>query len=192
MSNKHTATLIKEWHDADKGLWCATPEGFDAALSRFCAATDAVVADCDRTGRTVLAGPVADYKEELLTVMRQSVGTITLRDLYSKALPARGQCLGALNRLTWLAEAAEHGPGDTLGGRAKPSKEATAIALLIEHPDWSNQQIAEAVGCNVKYLSQAKKFRAARAAVRGIGQESLRRSGKYRGNDMDAHDDQEG
>jgi hypothetical protein len=49
------------------------------------------------------------------------------------------------------------------------TKEAKAVAVLIDHPDWSNQKIAEAAGCHVKSLSRMSKFRSAR---------SMQKSGK--------------
>jgi len=52
---------------------------------------------------------------------------------------------------------------------AKPklSKEAIALATLVDHPKWTNEQIADAVGCHVKTLSSKdwKKFRAARGTL---------------------------
>lgn len=80
----------------------------------------------------------------------------------------------------------ENGEGTKTSKRV--SKLAQALALLTYHPDWTNEQIAKGAGCNVKYLSQAKKFQAARKALKGTGQESQRRAGKHRGNDMDTYE----
>ncbi|HEY1687189.1 MAG TPA: hypothetical protein VGG19_20685 [Tepidisphaeraceae bacterium] len=47
--------------------------------------------------------------------------------------------------------------------KTKPmSKVAKAMHLLVKNPKWSNKQIAEAVGCHEKYLSNSKQFRQAR------------------------------
>jgi hypothetical protein len=69
----------------------------------------------------------------------------------------------------------------------KPSKLALALAVLHDHPDWTNKQIAEHAGCNDKYLSQNETFKAARKAIQGIGQEALPRDKQYRGSGMEAY-----
>jgi hypothetical protein len=40
---------------------------------------------------------------------------------------------------------------------------ARAIAVLIDHPDWTNKQIADAAGVHEKTLSRNKKFKEAKA-----------------------------
>lgn len=45
------------------------------------------------------------------------------------------------------------------------SKEARSIAILLHHPDWSDQQIADAAGCSRTSLYRWKKFVAARALL---------------------------
>jgi len=52
--------------------------------------------------------------------------------------------------------AATDKPGPTM------TDEAKALALLIDHPEWSNKQIAKAVGCNVRTLYKWKKFQEAK------------------------------
>jgi hypothetical protein len=96
------------------------------------------------------------------------------------------------------------------GGTAppKPSAEPTdkislALAILRKHPEWSDRKVAETVGCTPSNLSQSKAWKAARKAIRGIGEEGIRRGGKHRardnsnknrGRDMDqyADDDETG
>ena len=73
----------------------------------------------------------------------------------------------------------------------KPSKYARAIALLVDHPDWTKEQIAKAVPCHVKYLSQNAKFKAARKATKGVGQEDFLRSKRRRGTNMDDYSGEE-
>ncbi|HEV2293548.1 MAG TPA: helix-turn-helix domain-containing protein [Tepidisphaeraceae bacterium] len=51
-------------------------------------------------------------------------------------------------------------------GQEAISKEAKAIALLLQHPDWSDQQIAEAAGCSRTSLYRWSKFVAARALLK--------------------------
>jgi len=45
------------------------------------------------------------------------------------------------------------------------SKEAQALATLIEHKDWTNKKIASHIGLHEKSLSRYKKFKAAKAAL---------------------------
>jgi hypothetical protein len=74
--------------------------------------------------------------------------------------------------------------------RARPtSKLALALAVLHDHPDWTNKRIAAAAECNPKYLSQSSKFKAARAAIKGIGREQFHRERRNRGSDMTAYPD---
>ncbi len=46
----------------------------------------------------------------------------------------------------------------------KPSKEEHALILLVQHPDWIDNQILEAVGTTGKQLERWSTFSAARAA----------------------------
>jgi hypothetical protein len=66
-----------------------------------------------------------------------------------------------------------------------------ALGLLSKHPDWPDKRIAEAAGCSPANLSGNPKYRAAREAIKGIGQESRIRSKKHRGKDMDQYADAE-
>jgi len=89
-----------------------------------------------------------------------------------------------------ISGAAQSPPNESDPSRKpKASKIAAAIGVLSQHPEWTNKEIASAVGCNPKYLSQQPSFKAARKAIRGIGLESYARSRRYRGRDMDAYTD---
>lgn len=46
------------------------------------------------------------------------------------------------------------------------SKEAKALAALIDHPEWSDQQIANAAGCKRESLYRMKRFTSAKAKLR--------------------------
>jgi hypothetical protein len=46
-------------------------------------------------------------------------------------------------------------------------KQSQALACLVEHPDWTNKQIARHIGCHVKSLSRFQKFLKAKAALAG-------------------------
>jgi hypothetical protein len=48
----------------------------------------------------------------------------------------------------------------------KVGKEARAMAFLVEHPDWTNEQIANAVPCSRTSLYKMKKFCRARAVLK--------------------------
>lgn len=45
-------------------------------------------------------------------------------------------------------------------------KEQKVIAILLQHPGWTNKQIADAAGCNVKSLPRMKTFKLLRKANR--------------------------
>lgn len=47
------------------------------------------------------------------------------------------------------------------------SGEAKALALLVEHPDWTDKQIADAVPCSRTSLYRWDRYRAARKATGG-------------------------
>lgn len=50
------------------------------------------------------------------------------------------------------------------------SKIGQALATLTEHPEWTNEQVAEAAGCHVVTLSKSRRFRDARKIIKGNGQ----------------------
>jgi hypothetical protein len=64
-----------------------------------------------------------------------------------------------------------------------------ALAKLAMHPEWSDRKIAQEVGCSGPYLSKQPKWRAARAAIKGVGQEDKHRAAKHHGHDMDQYPD---
>jgi len=51
-------------------------------------------------------------------------------------------------------------------GRPNMSKEALALALLVEHPEWSNTRIAKEIGVNRRSLYRWPRFRAARDTLK--------------------------
>jgi hypothetical protein len=71
-----------------------------------------------------------------------------------------------------------------------PSRIDAAIGLLTAHPDWSDPEIAEQVGCTVQNLSQSPRYRIARDGVRALNREQLRRAPKVMGRDMDMYPDE--
>jgi hypothetical protein len=50
--------------------------------------------------------------------------------------------------------------------QSRLSKQGQALALLADHPDWTDEKIAEAVGLNRTSLYRMKKFTAARQVLR--------------------------
>jgi hypothetical protein len=70
----------------------------------------------------------------------------------------------------------------------KPSKLATALALLQLHPDWTNKQIAASVPCNEKYLSQSPHFKNAKKTLKAIGRGTIHRGSKSKEGDLEAED----
>ncbi len=89
---------------------------------------------------------------------------------------------------TATADPKGKGPADKAKG-AGPSKLATALAVLKDHPGWTNKQIATVAGCHEKTLSNNKDFRKARTLIKETGKADLRRAHHHRGTDMDAYED---
>ncbi|MFG0242999.1 MAG: hypothetical protein ACF8R9_09455 [Phycisphaerales bacterium JB054] len=74
-------------------------------------------------------------------------------------------------------------------GGPRLQKEALAVALLVQHPEWTNSQIAEAVGCARTSLNRWPRFVLARAALRS-DRAGLPRGCKDEG-DLEAWDDED-
>jgi hypothetical protein len=76
------------------------------------------------------------------------------------------------------------------------SKEAKALAALTDHPDWTDEQIAEAAGCKRQSLYRMKKFTAAKRLLKGgksdfpVGKKN-RDTGTVDAWDNDSDDDNE-
>ncbi len=85
-----------------------------------------------------------------------------------------------------LMNAESSPPGAPKSPPKKPSKLATAMALLKLHPEWTVGTIASHAGCNPKYLSQREEFTAARKVVKEIGRRELVRGGKAKDGSMEA------
>jgi len=72
-----------------------------------------------------------------------------------------------------LAKAATHAAASAMSG------EARALAMLTDHPDWSDTRIAKAVGVNRTTLYDFPKFKKARALLKGNApQRTDRRKGR--------------
>lgn len=80
--------------------------------------------------------------------------------------------------LAWCAKAAESSPSapdcskrraDTNETSATMGLEARAIAVLYEHPGWSNTKIAEILHCHPKSLSRFAGLKTARGALKQMG-----------------------
>jgi len=69
------------------------------------------------------------------------------------------------NRLALAAQPAQ-GTETNTEPPDKMSKSARALAVLQDHPDWTNKQIAEVAGVNVKSLSRMDNFRKAREILK--------------------------
>jgi hypothetical protein len=67
--------------------------------------------------------------------------------------------------------------------------QAHALALLVQHPDWTNTQIAKAVGVNRTTLYDWPRFKAARAAYKRANKDRLPRGCKSQDRDVEAWDD---
>lgn len=62
---------------------------------------------------------------------------------------------------------------DSQGKRIKPRKCTLALMCLHEHPDWTDAEIAAAVGCDRASLYRMKGFKKAKEAMR-TGREAYR------------------
>ena len=74
------------------------------------------------------------------------------------------------------AQAAGSPLQDPYGPKSKLSAEAMALAILTEHPDWTNAQIAAQVPCHPKSMYRFKKFVAARELLEKTRHERVRGS----------------
>jgi hypothetical protein len=70
-----------------------------------------------------------------------------------------------------------------------PDKITAAIALLRQHPEWTDKAIAAEVGCSPANLSKSHLWRAARQGIKGQGQETHHRAKRHRGTEMDEYAD---
>jgi hypothetical protein len=78
------------------------------------------------------------------------------------------QGAGAIKRKSALARKAEVPGVDQDRPEAKKiDKKSAALALLIQHPDWTDKRIAEQVGVNRTTLYEWQEYKAARAAQKG-------------------------
>ena len=79
--------------------------------------------------------------------------------------------------------------GSPLFPPERPSKEALALAVLADHPDWTDKKIAEAAGCNRTSLYDFPKYQTAREILRK-GKNDLPRGSKYRDKGIEALDNE--
>ena len=153
-------------------------------LDSFTAATDAIVTYRNRKLKQIDASPIALFKELLLRRMRYFEGKAVSNPPDAELETAWGNAEGVCQQIK-----AEAAGDDTPSPHPSPrgDKIALALSILIQHPEWSNRQIAEAAACNKNYLSQSARFKATRKAIKTSGQESQRRTKKSRGSDMDEY-----
>jgi len=84
----------------------------------------------------------------------------------------------------WLGERGEKvGPSpDGIPG------EARALAVLVEHPEWSDLRIAKEAGVNRTQLYRYPRYRAARQTVREAGRGAMPKGWKTAAGDLDAYE----
>ena len=61
--------------------------------------------------------------------------------------------------------------GNGKSKQLKPKKRTQALMFLHEHPEWTDQQIADAVGCDRASLYRMKGFKEAKASMREVREE---------------------
>jgi hypothetical protein len=66
-----------------------------------------------------------------------------------------------------------------------------ALALLQTQPDWTTEQIANAVGCKANYLNQRKEFTGAKRLVKEIGRRDVPRGSRDREGRLEAWEGEE-
>ncbi|HUT58341.1 MAG TPA: hypothetical protein VNA25_10880 [Phycisphaerae bacterium] len=69
------------------------------------------------------------------------------------------------------------------------SKEALALAVKVEHPHFSDAEVADAAGCHVKSLYRMKKFTAAKEILKE-GRATLPTGSKPTDEPMEAWEDE--
>lgn len=80
------------------------------------------------------------------------------------------------------------GTDETQDEKQSPKLETKAIAVLMEHPDWTNKKIAKVIGCHEKSLSRFERFRASRALLKKQGKDSIYRGYKDKEGNIDAYE----
>jgi hypothetical protein len=71
---------------------------------------------------------------------------------------------------------------------ATMSLDAKACAILVDHPTWREQQIADTIGCHVKHLPRLTRYSIAKAALKS-GKADMTRGSKYPGKPIEAWKD---
>lgn len=73
----------------------------------------------------------------------------------------------------------------------KLGKRAMALAVLQQHPDWTNERIAHAIGCARTTLSRWPDFQQARRIIKGQKQSHLRGYKDRKTGDMEAWEERD-
>jgi len=73
------------------------------------------------------------------------------------------------------------------GNKSEMTGEARAMAVLIDHPDWTNKKIAKEIGINSRSLSRYKKFKAARDFAKEAGKDVLPKGHRAADGDLEAY-----
>lgn len=87
-----------------------------------------------------------------------------------------------------LGVASETPAGALPVNEGQMSGEARALAILTDHPDWTDKRIAEEAGVHVKTLHRYARFRTARRMVRDSGRADLPRGFKTEDGDIEAYE----
>jgi len=89
------------------------------------------------------------------------------------------------------APASSQPASPAINGKPAMSKKAKALAALADHPDWTDEQIAQAAGCHVKSLYRWKEFVRARELLREGRGDVMRGLKDGKTGDVEAWDDDE-
>jgi hypothetical protein len=110
--------------------------------------------------------------------------------------PKPGAAFRAVTESDPEAKAAPAAPASSqraspaINGKPAMSKKAKALAALADHPDWTDEQIAQAAGCHVKSLYRWEDFVRARELLREARADAMKGSKDAKTGHVDAWDDE--
>ena len=79
-------------------------------------------------------------------------------------------------------------PAQSQGDDSQMSGEARALAVLTDHPDWTDKRIAEEAGVHPKTLYRYERYKTARQMLKDSGRAGLPRGFKTGDGDIEAYE----
>jgi hypothetical protein len=179
-------SLIPQTLSEAVAVWRATAAPFAfgpppaGAGDAFVAACGLLMEEAERRERGDLRGAIMRLKEDVLRFYRDKLAVDPRLGF--------GEADDAVNQLARMPSTANDKESALPRGKAKLN---AAIALKAQNPDWTNKQIAAAVGCSEKYLSSpdANLYKRLCKDLRAAHRATLPRGSKGRDEEMEAWDD---